>query len=168
MIENNTYPLDETDSDGNFGNMTGECYHEYTGSHCLSVLQSLAICESPERTTPDKVYISNSVINQKAVEEIVDNVLFGLGFYIKPSDECRRAVVPLLCFYSFGLCGTYNVDYRPTAEECREVRDSTCQSEWQEAEKLLELSGRQFQLPDCSSLGDEGLDCDYGNQTINL
>ena len=168
MIENNTYPLNETGSDSNFGNMTGECYHEYTGSHCLSVLQSLANCESPERIAPDEVYISNAVIDQKTVEEIVDNVLFGLDFYIKPSDECRRAVVPLLCFYSFGLCGTYNVDYRPTAAECREVRDSICQSEWQAAEKFLELSGRQFLLPDCSSLSDKGLQCDYGNLKINL
>jgi hypothetical protein len=154
--ENITIFLNNTDRD--FGNMSGECYHKYTGSHCMTVLKSYADCESPGRITTD-VHVSNALMDQKAVENIVDNIMFALDLYINPSDECRKAVIPLLCLYYFGLCGTHNTDYRPTAAECREVRDSTCQSEWKTAEKLLELSAEQFMLPDCLGLNDEGLEC---------
>ena len=157
--ENITIFLNNTDRD--FGNMSGECYHKYTGSHCMTVLKSYADCESPGRITTD-VHVSNALMDQKAAENIVDNIMFALDLYINPSDECRKAVIPLLCLYYFGLCGTYNTDYRPTAAECREVRDSTCQSEWKTAEKLLELSAQQFMLPDCSGLNDEGLECNEG------
>ena len=159
MRENITIFLNETDRD--FGNMSGECLHEYTGSHCLNVLKSYSDCESPARATAD-VYVSNSVRHQKGVENLVDSFLFALDLYINPSDECRKAVIPLLCLYYFGLCGTHNTDYRPTAAQCREVRDSTCQSEWKTAEKLLELSAQQFMLLDCSGLNDEGLECNEG------
>jgi hypothetical protein len=124
----------------------------------MTVLKSYADCESPGRITTD-VHVSNALMDQKAVENIVDNIMFALDLYINPSDECRKAVIPLLCLYYFGLCGTHNTDYRPTAAECREVRDSTCQSEWKTAEKLLELSAEQFMLPDCLGLNDEGLEC---------
>ena len=77
------------------------------------------------------------------------------------SDECRSAAVKFLCLYTFGLCGTYNVDYRPTAAECIEVRDSTCQSEWKEVDGLLASSGQPL-LPNCSSLSDKELQCDTG------
>ena len=98
-------------------------------------------------------------MDQKSVEDIVDRIIYALDLYIKPSDDCRKAVVPLLCMYYFGLCGRDNVDYRLTAAECKEVRESTCQSEWKTAQRLLKFSGPQSMLPDCSSLGDVGLGC---------
>ena len=140
-------------------NMTDECHIEYTGTQCMCALQSYAECESSEIET--KVFISNTIGDQKAVEDMVEDVVYFLGL-IKPSDECRGAAIQFFCLYFFGLCGTYNTDYRPTAADCREVRDSTCQSEWKEAEHLLKLYGLSIELPKCSSLGDEGLHCDEG------
>ena len=158
--ENVTNPANETDSN-NFGNTSDECFNKYTGIHCRDVLKSYADFESPGRVTTD-VYVSNTVMDQKSVEDIVDRIIYALDLYIKPSDDCRKAVVPLLCMYYFGLCGRDNVDYRLTAAECKEVRESTCQSEWKTAQKLLKVSGQQLMLPDCSSLGDVGLGCDGG------
>ncbi|CAI8034489.1 hypothetical protein GBAR_LOCUS19414, partial [Geodia barretti] len=149
-------------------NMTDECHIEYTGTQCMCALQSYAECESSEIET--KVFISNTIGDQKAVENMVEDVVYFLGL-ITPSDECRSAAIQFFCLYFFGLCGTYNTDYRPTAAECREVRDSTCQSEWKEAERLLKLYGLSIELPKCSSLEDEGLDCDEAvspNYTVEL
>ena len=140
-------------------NITDECHIEYTGTQCMCALQSYAECESSEIET--KVFISNTIGDQKAVENMVEDVVYFLGL-ITPSDECRSAAIQFFCLYFLGLCGTYNTDYRPTAAECREVRDSTCQSEWKEAERLLKLYGLSIELPKCSSLEDEGLDCDEG------
>ena len=118
MREKFTNSFNETDCD--FGNMSGECLNKYTGSHCLNII-NYAECGSTARTTAD-AYVSNAVMDQKGVEDLVDTYLFALDFYINPSDECREALVPLLCLYHFGHGGTYNTDYRPTAAECREVK----------------------------------------------
>ena len=45
-----------------------------------------------------------------------------------------------------------------------EIRDFICETEWKKAADLLTLTGRP-PLPDCSTFGDEGLECDYGRLT---
>ena len=138
------------------------CLNKYPEGLCFNVLQSVSTCEMQgNKTEYDDVYISNTVLDKNAAEERIMNLTL-LFYLIHPiSDECNSAVFRFLCQYYFGLCGTHDTDYRPTAVECRKIRDSTCQSEWKRAEVLLALSG-QPPLPDCSSLGDDGLKCNYG------
>ena len=144
------------------GNSTGQCSMEYSGSHCLSVLQSYAACESPETASVGGVYVSSAVVDQMSGEDSIGQVLFALETFIKPSDECRSAVIPFLCLYTFGVCGVNNDDYRPTVAQCMEIRDSICESEWKKAADILALTGGA-PLPDCSSLREQGLECDIEN-----
>ena len=130
----------------------------YIGSHCFKALKA---CEESGNET-ENIFISNRVMDQVSGEERIGDMLYALDVFIKPSEECRSAVIPFLCLYTFGLCGTENVDYRPTAAQCMEIRDSICESEWKRAADLLALAG-QPPLPDCSSLSDEGLECDGGS-----
>ena len=126
----------------------------YTGLHCRNALQSRQTC-LPEPRNSEKVFIVNT-LDQTLQENNIINIIYALNFFIKPSDECRSRVVPFLCLYTFGLCSENNVDYRPTAVECSDIRDNICESEWQEANSLLESNGQPL-LPDCSSFGDDGL-----------
>ena len=80
---------------------------------------------------------------------------------VKPNHECRSAVTQFLCLYTFELCGPNNENYRPAAAQSREIRDSSCESEWKRIKDLLALAGLP-PLPDCSTLNDEGVECDYG------
>ena len=44
--------------------------------------------------------------------------------------ECRGKAVPFLCLHLFGLCVESGVSIQPTAGQCEEIRDITCQEEW--------------------------------------
>lgn len=132
--------------------MHSDCHNEYTGSVCLSALQSLSACDEDENSD---VYISNSVTDQKNAEKNIGNLLYGLDTFIKPSDECRAAAVPFFCLYIFGLCGENGTTYQPTVTQCSDIRDDICENEWKKAEEFKE----HFELPDCSSLSDDELDC---------
>ena len=134
------------DEEGNTTNIT-VCKNVYNGGHCLEA---------------DTVHMSNKMVREKVTaEEEIEQLICSLGLYIQPSEECRSAVIPFLCLYTFGVCGANNDDYRPTAAQCMEIRDSICESEWKDASSLLALAGLP-PLPDCSSLDDEGLDCEQG------
>ena len=140
-------------------NLTSECFNKYTGVHCFSALQSLTACEGLASKTD--VYISNTAYNQETAEDSIEQLFFSLETFIKPSDECRSAVIPFLCLYTFGVCGVDSDDYRPTVAQCMEIRDSICESEWRKAADLLALT-RGTPLPDCSRLREQGLECDIG------
>ena len=105
------------------------------------------------------LYISNVISDQSKVEGEIEDTLYALDTFIKPSDKCRDAVIPFLCLYTFGLCGEDGREYQPTEAQCSDIRDNLCESEWQRAASLLALS-EQPPLPDCSSLDDNGLTCD--------
>ena len=141
---------------------TSSCRNEYHGSHCSSALQSYTLCDSPASES-SVVYVSNALATDlETAEDSIGQVLFALETVIKPSDECRSAVIPFLCLYTFGVCGVNNDDYRPTVAQCMEIRDSICKSEWKKAADLLALTGGA-PLPDCSSLREQGLECDIEN-----
>ena len=142
---------------------TNVCLNRYHGERCIVSFQSLTVCSSG-LLDETNIFVSNTVTNPISVEKEVGELLFALDLYIKPSDECRSAVTLFLCLYTLGLCGTDNEDYRPTAAECMEIRDFICETEWKKAADLLTLTGRP-PLPDCSTFGDEGLECDYGRLT---
>ena len=77
-------------------------------------------------------------------EAMVTKLVNGLTT-IRASEECRSEAIPLLCLHLFGLCGESGVPIRPTRSECEEVRDETCQREWNMVETLIDL-------PDCDVL----------------
>ena len=137
------------------------CSNKYEGTRCYSVLLSLQICESIG--TSSLVYISSSILDQTEVEDEIEDTLYALDLFIKPSDKCRDAVIPFLCLYTFGLCGEDGREYRPTEAQCSNIRDNLCESEWKRATDLLALSDRQQLLPDCSNLNSNGLRCDGMN-----
>ena len=66
-------------------------------------------------------------------------------------DGCKQAVVPFLCQYLFPLCNVTNNTSQgdlivPSQEECNNLREKTCEAEWQVA-KIL---GYGHLLPDCN------------------
>ena len=129
----------------------------YTGTRCVKSLQS---CSYDGHNTSDNIiYISDSYQKDLSqLESDIESVLFALETFIQPSDECRAKVVPFLCLNTFGLCGEDGIEYRPSSAYCYDVRDNVCQSEWKEANTLLETIGEP-PLPDCSSFTDDGLVC---------
>ena len=137
------------------------CFNEYSGSHCFEALQSYSSCD-PLVSEASAAYMSNKMVTEEGTaEEEIEQLIFSLDLYVQPSEKCRSAVIPFLCLYTFGVCGANNDDYQPTAAQCMEIRDSICESEWKKASNLLALAGLP-PLPDCSSLDDEGLDCEQG------
>ena len=105
--------------------------------------------------------------DQSQLESDIDSILFALESLIQPSDECRAKVVPFLCLNTFGLCGEDGIEYGPSSAYCYDVRDNVCESEWREANDLLESIGDP-PLPDCSSFTDEGLVCNLRSVSFNL
>ena len=147
------------DEESNKTNIT-LCNNEYNTGYCFEALQSYTSCDPPVGET-NATYISNLMDTEETVaaEEEVGNLIFYLDLFAQPSEECRSAFIPFLCLYTFGVCGANNNDYRPTEAQCMEIRDSICESEWKKASDLLARAGLP-PLPDCSSLDDEGLDCE--------
>ena len=80
----------------------------------------------------------------RSEEATMMQLINGLSI-IGASEECRCKAVPLLCLHLFGLCGESGVPIRPTRSEREEVRDETCQREWNIVETLIDL-------PDCDGL----------------
>ena len=85
-------------------------------------------------------------------EDMVMQLINGLSL-IGASEECQSKAIPLLCLHLFGLCGEQGVSIQPTRSECKEVRDETCQREWNIVKAL------DMDLPDCTMLPDEASFC---------
>ena len=147
---------ESTSGSGNQSNAV--CLTIYAGTKCLQPLQN---CLPGEHNTSE-IFISNRIDDQSLLEDDIDSILYFLDLLIRPSDECRRRVVPFLCLYTFGICDEYGVDYRPEAAECSDIRDNVCESEWQEANSALVSFGMPT-LPDCSTFSDDGLVCSSEN-----
>ena len=92
-------------------------------------------------------------------EAIVMKLINGLTF-IGASEECKSKAIPLLCLYLFGLCGESGVPIRPTRSECEEVRDETCQQEWNMVKAfdidLLDCDDLPHEASFCPALNDSG------------
>ena len=157
-VSNSTTMNSNESSSGSGNQSNAVCLTKYTGIHCLQPLQN---CLPGEKNTSE-IFISNLIDDQSLLEDDIDSILYFLDLLIRPSDECRRRVVPFLCLYTFGLCDEISVDYRPKATECSDIRDNICESEWQEANSLLE-SFDMPTLPDCSTFSDDGLVCSSEN-----
>lgn len=69
------------------------------------------------------------------------------------SPECRDMFLSFLCAQFVRACNEDDSDakaIKPTAKECKEIRDDVCFAEW----RILELSEFGSQLPNCSDFDD--------------
>ena len=65
------------------------------------------------------------------------------------SQQCRDAVLPFMCLYTFPLCDNITGHlYQPTRDECVRVSEQVCSHEW----NLTTQLGYQHLLPDCEML----------------
>ena len=119
----------------------------YTQEACQDYLLTLQGC-LPNRQSSSDVYISAT--DQVETEGQVNLLLNSLNTLISPSPECRAAVEPFLCLYSFGLCDSSGVAYGPSFEECVFISTDVCASEWARANSLLIQVGLS-PLPECAS-----------------
>ena len=78
------------------------------------------------------------------------------------SDICKTEVIPFLCIHLFGLCSSSSVNIQPTKSQCEQIRESTCQNEW---ERALQIG---IDLPDCGLFPLETTQCqNMSNSFIN-
>ena len=119
----------------------------YSQDACQDYLLTLQGC-LPNRQSSSDVYVS--VTDQMETEGQVNLLLNGLRNFVRPSPECRAAVEPFLCLYSFGLCDSSGVAYGPSFEECVFISTIVCASEWARANSLLIQFGLS-PLPECAS-----------------
>ena len=115
------------------------------GHICQSALQSLQNC-IPDRRGSSEVHIPSSG-RQIEIEQQLTTLLTGLQL-LNPSEECQAAIVPFLCFYSFGLCDSSNQPHLPSIEDCVRIGNQTCAAEFRTA---ISLVGRE-NLPQCETL----------------
>ena len=85
-------------------------------------------------------------------EEFATQLINGLNF-IGASAECKEKAIPFLCLHLFGLCVESGVSIQPTAGQCEEIRDITCQEEWGIIEQL------DVDLPDCEMFPTDASSC---------
>ena len=128
----------------------------YTGDTCRTVLQSrqcclLGICGSTD------VFIPSTGRQDDQEAELI-RLLGGLQL-LSPSPECQAAIVPFLCFFTFGLCDNSNSDgselLRPSRGECEMIMTQTCAREFEAAVNLLGSEN----LPQCQQLPAVNDDC---------
>ena len=122
----------------------------YTGDTCRSVLQSRQCCLLGACGSTD-VFIP-STGRQDDQEEGLMMLLGGLQL-LSPSPECQAAVVPFLCFFTFGLCSDGSQPLWPSRGECEMIMTETCAREFEAAVGLIgsENLPRCDQLPPVSS-----------------
>ena len=117
----------------------------YTGQICQSTLQSLQNC-IPDRCGSSEVYVPSSG-RQIEIEQQLTTLLTGLQL-LNPSEVCQAAIVPFLCYYSFGLCDSSNELHLPSFRDCVLIGNQTCAAEFRTA---ISLVGRE-NLPQCETL----------------
>ena len=135
----------ENNTENSVGNGAACSPEIYTGAICRDALQVHQGC-LVESYSGEDIFIPSDR-DQQQIEIRVNQLVGGLQF-VQPSPECQEAVLPLLCFYFFGLCDSSERLQLPSSEQCETVRSETCAREWEEAISFLG-SG---QLPECEFL----------------
>ena len=100
----------------------------YTGKACLSWLLP---CQNgftdSSSSNSSIVYISSSV-DQNLWEDKASTLL---QFRSVLPPTCRDKLIPFLCLYFFSLCTKEsNVLFKPSMENCVELRDNFCKDIW--------------------------------------
>lgn len=125
----------------------------YSGEVCREEFISLQACFSAE-TSPLNI---PSQTDQQTAETEVGSLLSGFAT-LNPSPECAVALTPFLCLFIFGLCDSSNRLRTIVREECLELRDNICATEWSIAIQLL---GNGV-LPVCEVLPEISNECILG------
>ena len=118
----------------------------------ISVLRSKGCQPNPDGT----VYVISNE-EEQALLYLSQINLIGV------TAACKKAVVPFLCLYLFGLCGGYNNFIHPTIQSCEKVRDVSCATEWKYATALGAY------LPECRYFPNSVSSCtddDNGNRSV--
>lgn len=95
-----------------------------------------------------------SGVDQQAGETNAMGLVTGLSF-LNPSQQCREAIVPFTCLFIFNLCDSRNTLHTIIMQDCLDIRDNICASEWSQAIAIL---GAEV-LPVCEDLPDIIDDC---------
>ncbi len=61
------------------------------------------------------------------------------------SETCQSELLSFLCLHLLGLCDSTGSLVQPTADQCRDIRDEICFTEWD----ILSAAG--VDLPQCSN-----------------
>jgi len=126
----------------------------YSGSLCRDELLSMSTCFPNDSVTPEIQVVRDA---SEQVQQLISRLEY-LG-----STECIAAAKPFICVYYFGgVCDGQGVHYFPTAQECKELSDGPCQTEF----KLAENIG--LQIVDCDMLlGGTPLLCSDSNHEFD-
>jgi hypothetical protein len=131
----------------------------YAGDVCRETLTKLQTCFSGVTTPPPALNIP-STVDQETGEGNALNLVNGLPL-LNPSPQCREAIMPFLCLYTFTLCDSSNNLHTILREDCLGLRDDICAEEWIQAVGFL---GNGI-LPICENLPD-GVDECSGKLTL--
>ena len=92
--------------------------------------------------------LSNDVINEEQVSELF-NLLQGLPGLV--SEKCSAVVMPFICQYLYPPCDSNGSPLLITQEQCVNIRDEVCTSEWRFA--ITTELGKL--LPNCETVQSE-------------
>ena len=125
----------------------------YSGEICSDLLLDLQTCFSGASLSTPALNIPVSV-DQDEEESNSVQLFNGLSF-INPSPECSEQVMPFLCLHIFGLCDVNGNHHTTLRDECINLRDNVCSSEWVTAMNFLPAET----LPVCEDLPDVTDEC---------
>ena len=107
---------------------------------------SLQMCFSGATSPPPALNIPSS-IDQKTSESDAMSLMnsFSLFSYNK---QCNEAIMPFLCLSIFSLCDSSTTLHTILRQDCLDIRDDICASEWSEIKVFLGTDA----LPVCEDL----------------
>ena len=117
----------------------------YSGDICRDELLSLQTCFSDGVASPPSALNIPSSIDQEIGENIIMSLANGLSI-LHPSQQCREAIMSLLCISVFNLCDHNDTLLTIPREYCLHIRDNVCDQVWHKAVDF------QFPLPVCEDL----------------
>ena len=74
---------------------------------------------------------------------------------LNPSEECRVALVNLICLQTFELCDKDDAIHLVNGETCTNIRDNICPAEWALGTQFPDF----FSLPVCEDLPSGSNNC---------
>ena len=125
----------------------------YTHGICFEPLQEILAFHN---CTPNPDGSIQVVVNgEKRAKKIIHSLNI---ITAKPS--CKKAVIPFLCLYLFGVCSDIDNILYITSKTCERIRDVECVKEWEIATALSKYSIDK--LPSCVSFPPETMYCEDG------
>ena len=116
--------------------VSGSSCTPYTGPICQEELNTLKSCFLGVDTNDFTHVVTKSRLDD--AEQLLPYV------DLIATPECSAEVKPFLCLYFFGLCDVAtSTTYKPSASQCRNIRDDICMQEWKTATAF------GLVLPDC-------------------